>query len=120
LYYVSMPPLVFVLLGLSTSCFGLYPSITALLTTEVPLQVQGQLQGSLFALTTLGSVVALGLYLAVYTYINPSAIWYLNALLAAAASANTLLGGDGNIEDEALSAHNKPPDAVPAAPAYKS
>ncbi|KAH8064893.1 hypothetical protein JL722_1782 [Aureococcus anophagefferens] len=53
--------------------WGVYPSITALLTPDEAHANQGHLQGALFAITTLGSVVALGLYLLVYDLTLPSA-----------------------------------------------
>ena len=89
--------------------WGVYPSITALLTPDEAHANQGHLQGALFAITTLGSVVALGLYLLVYDLTLPSAdsgtyrarhdyefgaIWLLSGFLLAAAAACALEAGD--------------------------
>ena len=89
--------------------WGVYPSITALLTPDEAHANQGHLQGALFAITTLGSVVALGAYLLVYDMTIPSAdsgtraarydfefgaIWYLSALLLAAAGVCAFAAGD--------------------------
>ena len=101
--------LVIVFISIGSLAWGLYPSITALLTPDESHDQQGHLQGALFALTTLGSVLALGLYLLVYRLTqtdeapdssaakrdyNFSAIWFLSAAWLALGALTAALAGD--------------------------
>lgn len=89
--------------------WGVYPCITALLTPDEAHANQGHLQGALYAITTLGSVLALGVYLAVYDLTVPdaadgsraartslafSSIWLLSAGLLLLAAAAAYAAGD--------------------------
>ena len=51
---------------LATAGGGVYPAIFALLTPDIAPGKQGHLQGALYAVATLGSVAALGIYLALF------------------------------------------------------
>lgn len=73
-------------IGLSvfaTAGGGVYPAILALLTPDVAPGKQGHLQGALYAIATLGSVAALGVYLALFntteSFLDGAPIWLLSA-----------------------------------------
>ena len=61
----------------------MYPAILALLTPDVAPGKQGHLQGALYAIATLGSVAALGVYLALFntteSFLDGAPIWLLSA-----------------------------------------
>ena len=54
------------LVPLATVGWGVFPTLTALLTPEASGDQQGHLQGALWATTNVGGLVGLGLYLLVY------------------------------------------------------
>ncbi|KAJ8612148.1 hypothetical protein CTAYLR_002468 [Chrysophaeum taylorii] len=93
---------IFILVVLATVAWGAYPSLTALLTTNVEHGSQGHLQGSLFAFTTLGSLVALGTYLLVYQLLGPRSIWAISSLMTGATTLAVFKAGEGDADSETL------------------
>ena len=115
--------------GVVALSWGVYPSITALLTPDESAQSQGHLQSALYALTTLGSVVGLYGYLWLYETSSPSgaaaansaamdadlsfsAIWWASAALLAVSVVAVVAAGEGSTAGHVL---RDPPAATPAA-----
>lgn len=96
-----------VLVPLATVGWGVFPTLTALLTPEASGAQQGHLQGALYATTSVGGLVGLGLYLLVYNVTagdappSGSAVWLLSAGGAAVAALCALAAGEP--EQEAFS-----------------
>lgn len=107
--------LVFLAVVLAAVFWGVYPLLTALLTANVEHASQGHLQGSLFALTTFGSVFALGTYLGVYRLVGSTYIWALTAATAAIAAISLICAGEGDASAEALGADVQAAAAAAAA-----
>ena len=96
----------------ATIGWGVYPSMTGLLTPEEDQEHQGHLQAALYALTTLGSMIALYGYLWLYTRFYPDGlkpnsaemdrdyaadmIWWVSAGLMLVAALAALAAGDGS------------------------
>ena len=83
---------------LATAGGGVYPAILALLTPDVHPGKQGHLQGALYAVATLGSVAALGIYLALFNttenFWDGAAIWLLSALFFVFAALFSYAAGE--------------------------
>ena len=95
------------LVPLATVGWGVFPTLTALLTPEASGDQQGHLQGALWATTNVGGLVGLGLYLLVYNATagaappTGSAVWLLSAGGMAIAALCALAAGEP--EQEAFS-----------------
>ena len=83
---------------LATAGGGVYPAILALLTPDVAPGKQGHLQGALYAVATLGSVAALGIYLALFntteTFLDGASIWLLSAAFFVFAAVFSYAAGE--------------------------
>lgn len=99
--------LIFLLVIAASLAYGTYPTLTALLTTLIAYETQGQLQGTLFAFTTLGSLASLVVYLIVFTVAEPGGIWFVSALAFAIAALAIFFAGDGDESADRLSSSSQ-------------
>ena len=87
----------------------MYPAILALLTPDVAPGRQGHLQGALYAIATLGSVAALGIYLALFntteTFLDGASIWLLSALFFCFAALFSYAAGERITVERGQSKH---------------
>ena len=95
----------------------MYPAILALLTPDVAPGKQGHLQGALYAIATLGSVAALGIYLALFntteTFLNGASIWLLSALFFCFAALFSYAAGERITVERGQAKHPVIPGSPP-------
>lgn len=99
--------LIFLLVIVASLAFGTYPTLTALLTTQIAHETQGQLQGALFAFTTLGSLAGLCVYLVVFTVVAPESIWVVSAVALFVAALAIFVAGEGDESADRLSTSSR-------------
>ena len=102
---------------LATAGGGVYPAILALLTPDVAPGKQGHLQGALYAIATLGSVAALGIYLALFntteSFWDGAAIWLLSALFFVFAALFSYAAGERITVERGQAKHPVIPGSPP-------
>ena len=102
---------------LATAGGGVYPAILALLTPDVAPGKQGHLQGALYAVATLGSVAALGIYLALFntteTFLDGASIWLLSAAFFVFAAVFSYAAGERITVERGQAKHPVIPGSPP-------